>query len=582
MNFRLGALEPALALAEAHLERERIVPRIWARDHTVWADTDVEIADRLGWLDVHRRMTTRAAELTEWAQSLVDEGFRQAVLIGMGGSSLAPEMFGELCGCPDRGLKLFILDTTDPEQIAALEKQLDLAATLFVVATKSGGTVETLSGYRYFRARLAEHEGSRSPGQHFVAITDPGSSLVDLAAEAGFRRIFENDPNIGGRYSALSLFGLVPLALVGGDVGRLLAGVSPFAQAAERPAADNDAARFGMLMGRLALAGRDKLTILRPPALASLGDWIEQLIAESLGKSGRSVVPVLGRGDDMAHFGDDRFCVVMTPCAPDGSPDPAMASLADRCAEAGHPVAVMPFAGSEDLGGHLFFWEFATAVAGHALGVHPFDQPDVEAAKVAARAFVAAYEQTGTLPEGQAVAASPQALDHFLASVSHGDYLAIQAYLPFNLGNWMVLEALQREVGHRFHIPVTVGFGPRFLHSTGQLHKGGAANGLNLQLVRRVDPATDIPIPETAGATDGMTFGTLQRAQALGDAEALRNGERRLLTLELGEDPVTALASLLSWSPEENGNRLTGIVHRPAACSGEKCQDGHVRGQLNT
>ncbi|MCY4519702.1 MAG: hypothetical protein OXC13_02870 [Caldilineaceae bacterium] len=571
MNFRLGALEPALAGAEAHLERERIVPRIWARDHTVWAHSDVEIADRLGWLDVHRRMATRAAELTEWAQSLVDEGFRQAVLIGMGGSSLAPEMFGELCGCSDRGLKLLILDTTDPEQIAALEKQLDLAATLFVVATKSGGTVETLSGYRYFRAKLAEQEGSRSPGKHFVAITDPGSSLVGLAAEEGFRRIFENDPNIGGRYSALSLFGLVPLALVGGDVDRLLAGVSPFAQAAERPAADNDAARFGMLMGRLALAGRDKLTILRPPSLTPLGDWIEQLIAESLGKSGRSVVPVLSRGDDVDHFRDDRFCVVVTPVAPDEGLDPAMASLADRCVEAGHPVVVIPFAGPEALGGHLFLWEFATAVAGHALGVHPFDQPDVEAAKVAARAFAATYEQTGTLPEGPAVAASPQALDDFLVSASHGDYLTIQAYLPFNLGNWMVLEDLRREIGHRFHIPVTVGFGPRFLHSTGQLHKGGSANGLNLQLVRRVDPAVDVPIP----GTDGMTFGTLQRAQALGDAEALRNGDRRLLTLELGENPVAALASLLSWSGEY-GNRLAGIVHLPTGRDGEASEQARL------
>ena len=547
MDFRLGALEPVLTETMAHLERERIVSRIWARDHTVWADTDIEIADRLGWLDIHRRMATRAAELTEWAQSLVDEGFRQAVLIGMGGSSLAPEVFGELCGRSDRGLKLFILDTTDPEQIAALEKQLDLAGTLFLVATKSGGTVETLSGYRYFRARLAEQEIGRPPGEHFVAITDPGSSLVGLAQEAGFRRIFENDPNIGGRYSALSLFGLVPLALTGGDVGRLLAGVEPFVQAAEQPATDNDAARFGMLMGRLVLAGRDKLTILLPPSLASLGDWIEQLIAESLGKSGRGIVPVLGEGaDDLSHFGNDRFCVVVTPVAPDGSLDPAMTSLAGRCVEAGHPVVVMPFAGPEDLGGHLFCWEFATAVAGHALGVHPFDQPDVESAKVAARTFVAAYERSGALPEGQTVEASPRALAEFLSSAAQGDYLAVQAYLPANPVHRQALEALRRSITLRLNIPVTVGFGPRFLHSTGQLHKGGAANGLNLQLVRRVDPAADLPIPNSSGTAEDITFGTLQRAQALGDGEALRNGGRRLLTLELGADPAAALASLLS------------------------------------
>ncbi len=547
MNIRLGPLEPVLAEAKAHLQRKRIVPRIWARDHTVWADSDVEIADRLGWLDIHRRMAGRAAELTEWAQSLVDEGFRQAVLIGMGGSSLAPEVFSELCECSERGLELLILDTTDPEQIASLEERLDLAATLLVVATKSGGTVETLSGYQYFRVRLAEQEGGRPPGEHFVAITDPGSSLVDLAREAGFRQTFENDPNIGGRYSALSLFGLVPLALVGGDVGRLLAGVEPFAEVAEHPATDNDAARFGMLMGRLALAGRDKLTILLPPSLASLGDWIEQLIAESLGKSGRGIVPVLGEGvDDLSHFGNDRFCVVVVPCAPDGSPDPDMTALADCCAEAGHPVAVLPFAGPEDLGGHFFFWEFATAVAGHALGVHPFDQPDVESAKVAAREFVAAYERSGVLPEGQAVPASPTVLAEFLASAAHGDYLAIQAYLPAHPGHRQALEALRRSIAHHLDIPVTVGFGPRFLHSTGQLHKGGAANGLNLQLVRRVDPAADLPIPGSSGAAESMTFGTLQRAQALGDGEALRNGGRRVLTLELGADPAAALASLLS------------------------------------
>lgn len=546
MNFRLGSLEPALAEAEAHLERERIVSRIWARDHTVWADTDAEIADRLGWLDIHRRMADCAAELTEWARTLVDEGFRQAVLIGMGGSSLAPEVFGELCGRPDRGLELLILDTTDPEQIASLEERLDLATTLFVVATKSGGTVETLSGYQYFRARLAVQQGGQPPGEHFVAITDPGSSLVGLAREAGFRRTFENDPNIGGRYSALSLFGLVPLALTGGDVGRLLDGVESFAQAAEHPAADNDAARFGMLMGRLARAGRDKLTLLLPPALASVGDWIEQLIAESLGKSGLGIVPVLGEGaDDVDHFGSDRFCVVVAPCTSGGSLDADMAALADRCAEAGHPVAVMPFAGPQDLGGHFFFWEFATAVAGHALGVHPFDQPDVESAKVAARAFVAAYEQSGSLPEGQAVEASPSALADFLSAASPGDYLAVQAYLPSSPDNRQALEALRRSVAHRLGIPVTVGFGPRFLHSTGQLHKGGAANGLNLQLVRRVDPAADLSIPGPSGATEGMTFGTLQRAQALGDAEALRAEERRLLTLELGADPAAALANLL-------------------------------------
>ena len=549
MEFRLGSLAPMLAKSVTYLDQEQVVPRIWSRDHTVWAETNEEIVDRLGWLDVHHRLTGIALELEVWARSLVGEGFRQAVLIGMGGSSLAPEVFGELCGRPNRGLELLILDTTDPEQIGLLESQLDLSTTLFVVATKSGGTIETLSGYQYFRAKLAAHDSDQNAGAHFVAITDPGSSLVELAHREGFRRTFENDPNIGGRYSALSLFGLVPLALAGGNVSRLLASTETFAEEAKQSASGNDAARFGMLMGRLALAKKDKLTILFPQVLAPLGDWIEQLIAESLGKSGRGVVPILGEGvEDVDTFGDDRFCIVIAPVTVEDAIDQDMGALADRCEQAGHPVVMIPFGGAEDLGGHFFIWEFATAVAGHALGVHPFDQPDVEAAKVASRAYVATFEESGFLPASETVAVSNQALRKFLEQGVAGEYLAIQAYLPALPQYREVLDALRQRIAHHFGLAVTVGYGPRFLHSTGQLHKGGAANGLNLQLVRPVDPCVDVTIPGSSAGEERMTFGTLQRAQALGDAEALRTAGRRVLTMDLGTDPISKLEILLSCS----------------------------------
>ena len=539
-EFHLGAWD-ALRRTEAdRLTRAAVIERIWQRDHTVWSDSPAEIADRLGWLDIHERMLPEAAGLRQWAQQVYADGFRQAVLIGMGGSSLAPEAFQKILGGrgAGRGLELHILDTTDPAQIADLEAQLSVPETLFVVATKSGGTVETLSGYRYFWRKAVQAAPARAVGTQFAAITDPGSRLADWARAAGFRHVFENDPCLGGRYSALSHFGLAPLALLDVDVARILRPVTQAAADARRPPAANVAAQLGAVMVGLARQGRDKLTIMAPPAFAALGDWLEQLIAESLGKDGQGIVPVLGEGpSDAPGFGPDRFCVVLA--AEGAAADTA--AWADACVRAGHPTVTMPVS-PWDMGRFFFTWEFATAVAGHCLGVHPFDQPDVEAAKVAARQFAAAFQTSGDLPGGDAVAAARSRVEDFLAQARPGDYASIQAYLPHNASVRRALEVWQRSLSRQKRMAVTLGWGPRFLHSTGQLHKGGPNNGLYLQLTRAT--RRDLEIPDENDSGRPLSFGALQRAQALGDAEALRAQGRRVLCLRLADDFLADLQAL--------------------------------------
>lgn len=548
LNFRLIAVD-LLEAAVQDLVQNQIVERIWNRDHTVWCNSDQEIRNRLGWLDIHERMLPEAADLVQWASQVRAKGFRQGVLIGMGGSSLAPEMFHKVFGANEepQGLPLHILDTTDPEQIAALEAQLNLPTTLFLVATKSGGTVETLSGFYYFWQQVSESNTEFPLGDHFVAITDPGSSLVALAQDHGFQRCFENDPNIGGRYSALSHFGLVPLALLGVDVAQFLRPAVSAANQTRDVPASNDAAQLGILMSRLANQGRNKLTLLMPDTLSSLGDWLEQLIAESLGKEGKGIVPVLGEElADIPFWSDDRFCVVTTPLEPDGQLPAHMSRLADRCVQAGHPTVVIPLRAVEDLGGLLFLWEFATAVAGYGLGVHPFDQPDVEAAKVAARTFMADYEAGGQLPGSNFLPAGEEVLESFLAQRKPGDYLALHAYLPQNADIVSALSILRTQLSHRLGMAVTLGFGPRFLHSTGQLHKGGANNGLFLQLLREVPAEQDILIPAPRQAHTPITFGSLQRSQALGDAAVLEAQGRRIMSLALGSEPLLSLDALVA------------------------------------
>ncbi len=543
-DFRLGLDAVPFAAELDRLSALDLVHRIWDRDYMVWSDSPAEICNRLGWLDIHERMKAEAAALQAWAQQMYTLGLRQAVVIGMGGSSLAPEVLSALVPSAQRAcaLTLYILDSTDPVQIAELNAKLDLVQTLFLVATKSGGTVETLSGYRYYRDRLWHELPEREVGRHFVGITDPGSSLVDLAQRDGWQRVFENDPDIGGRYSALSFFGLVPLALLGADVTRFLQNVDVAVQQAQLPLARNHAAQLGVFMAFQAARGRDKLALLLPARLSSLGDWLEQLVAESLGKAGKGILPVLREGaEDVPFFGTDRCCVVIAPHQDPDESETAMQRVAAECARAGHPTVVLPSMSAHHLGMDFFQWEFAIAVAGHCLGVHPFDQPDVEAAKIATRNFLDVFAESRELPRSPAVPPQAKYLQEFLQSATSGDYVALQAYLPRNDRCTQRLESLRRVIGHRTRMATTVGIGPRFLHSTGQMHKGGPNSGLFIQFVR--EPVQDFDIPDP-GNSSVLSFGTLQAAQAMGDAEALQKSGRRVLRMQLGQDPLADLERL--------------------------------------
>jgi glucose-6-phosphate isomerase len=506
----LGPLAPAVEARLAALERERVVERTWERDHTVWKPDPREISDRLGWLTLPVAMEAQAAALQSFAGGVAAEGYTSALLLGMGGSSLAPEVLQATFGTAPGMLELQVLDSTSPAQIARVEAGLDLARTLFVVSSKSGGTIETRSQFAYFREKLPDP-------RHFVVITDPGSSLDVLAREMGVRRVFLNPADVGGRYSALSLFGLVPAALAGVDVARLLADARQMQHACEPgvPAAANPGAWLGAVMGEAALAGRDKLTLVLPPALAALGCWIEQLVAESTGKDGRGILPVEGEplGAPGVYGGDRLFVAV------------GDAPGLDALERGGQPVVRLPAVDPYQLGAEFFRWEFATAVAGHVLQVNPFDQPNVQEAK----------DATARILAGQAVGTSSEPLAAVLATVRPGDYLAILACLDRNAANEARLAAVRRELCDRYRVATTVGFGPRYLHSTGQLHKGGANNGVFLQVVE--PPGLDLAIPG-----ERYTFGELFRAQADGDLASLKAHGRRVARVTLAEMEAAAFA----------------------------------------
>ena len=531
------------------LEQERVVARIWEHDHRVWKPEPAEISNRLGWLHTADVMETAVAEWPAWVDQLHREGYRYALLLGMGGSSLAPEVFSKTF--EHRRLQLDVLDSTDPAVVLGRAEALDLARTLFIVSTKSGGTVETFSFFRFFYNRVVETLGAERAGEHFVAITDPGSGLAETAERYAFRRTFLNDPNIGGRYSALSCFGLVPAAVLGVDLRLLLARARQMMLAcgAEMPASQNPAAQLGVTMGELARAGRDKLTFVISRPIASFGDWVEQLIAESTGKEGTGILPVVG--EPLAEpqlYGNDRVFVRLS--LGDDLDDRADEVRLQALEEAGHPVVRVRLADSYDLGGQFFLWELATAIAGHILGINPFDQPNVEAAKVLARQMVTEYKARGSLPDeppvfadqgvavyanlpaGRKLVSLADAWAYFLGLARPGDYLALQAYLPPTPALGRALAELRLRLRQRCRLATTVGYGPRFLHSTGQLHKGDAGRGLFVQIT--ADAPRDAAIPDEAGKPESsITFGVLEMAQALGDRHALLNAGRRVLRFHL-------------------------------------------------
>ncbi|MBN1148013.1 MAG: bifunctional transaldolase/phosoglucose isomerase [Anaerolineales bacterium] len=550
----LGDYQPAVKQALAQMQADDIVARIWAYDHRVWKPEPDEIANRLGWLRSAESMQANLGRLQALAQAVRAEGYTHALLLGMGGSSLAPEVFRRTFGFQDGYLDLAVLDSTDPGAVLACAEALDPARTLFIVSTKSGTTVESLSFFKYFYNRTAAALGAQQAGAHFIAITDPGSKLVALAEKLGFREVFQNDPNIGGRYSALSYFGLAPAALLGLDLGLLLARARAAMGACQAPASANPGARLGVIMGELAKAGRDKLTLVASPAIQSFGDWVEQLIAESTGKDGVGILPVVGEplaAPDL--YGDDRLFVYLRLDG-DATHDQAI----DALEAAGHPVVRLRLGDLYDLGAQIFTWEMATAVAGYRLGIQPFDQPDVESAKLRARQMVAAYQEQGALPDpapalqadgitvygdvsGETLAETMQA---FLGRAAPGAYLCLQAYVQPGDEMEASLLALRTQLRQRTRLAISAGYGPRFLHSTGQLHKGDGGRGLFIQITS--DALQDIAIPDQAGSdASSIRFGVLKLAQALGDRQALLDAGRQVIRFHLGKQAPIGMMRLI-------------------------------------
>ena len=485
----------------ARMDADQVIPRIWRGDHTVWSPDPTEIADRLGWLTAPHTQRSLLPEVRALAQEAAAEGLTHALLLGMGGSSLAPEVFRRALGVAPGALDLRVLDSTHPDAIAAVEAEVPLDHTLFVVSSKSGSTIETRSHLAYF----AELIGDAS---RFVAITDPGSPLETEASSRGFRRVIPARPDVGGRYSALTAFGLLPAALIGADLDVLLASAADAAEScggANRPLG-NPGAALGAIMGEAAVAGHDKLTIRAADPLAPVGSWLEQLIAESTGKEGKGIVPI-----------------DLEPVTPPGAADRLHLSLGAEPPP--EPWARIPLGAPESLGAVMFLLEFATAVAGHVLGVQPFDQPDVQSAKDRTAAALAG--------SGNREAEPPGDLDALLGSVKPSDYVAIQAFVPPAEDTWVSLQGARGAIGARLNVATTLGYGPRYLHSTGQLHKGGPATGVFVQVVQEAREDREIP-----GA--GYSFGRLIEAQADGDLAALRERGHRVARVSLD--------TLLEWS----------------------------------
>ena len=535
--------------------------RLWERDPAVWTGGDE--GRWLGWLDVPDPDGPEARRLEAFVERLRRDGFRTAALLGMGGSSLGPEMLGRIFGAA-RGVDLRVLDSTIPARVRAFEAALDLDRTLFVVSSKSGSTLETRLLHAHFFERVRRRVGEAAAGR-FAAITDPGSALDRLALERGFRAVFHGEASIGGRYSALSHFGLAPAALAGVDVRRLLTRARGMAEACgpESPASANPGVQLGLLLGRAARGGRDKATLVTSPGLDGLGAWVEQLLAESTGKNGRGIIPVDGeRLGEPSAYGDDRVFVATTL---NGEADERREAALDALVRAGHPVARIRVDDRYGVAAECFRWQFATAVAGAVLGVHPFDQPDVEASKTATRALTDPAASGGRPAPASPVAelaydggvvtacaARPYAaalrrsagaeapLQEWVAAhlrrLRPRGYFAVLAYVEPCARHQRILDELRHDARAASRAATTVGFGPRFLHSTGQAHKGGPAGGLFLIIT--CAHAADVPAPDGA-----LTFGAVADAQAAGDCAVLAARGRRWLRLHLDGDVGNGLAA---------------------------------------
>lgn len=548
-----GALQKEFESALATLKASNTVARIWQKDASVWSDMYEHhkiIANSLGWLSVPAQVLARVAELTSFANEIRAAAFTHAVVLGMGGSSLCPEVlrqsFGRQKGYPE----LLVLDSTVPAAVAHLEAQLKLESTLFIVASKSGSTTEPQMFERYFYERVKQVKGAKV-GENFVAVTDPGTLLENQAKELGYRKIFLNWADIGGRYSALSFFGMVPFAVMGGDVETLLVRAVEAAKACQSPdAAANPGATLGALLGTLAGRGADKLTLVASKEIASLGLWIEQLVAESTGKEGKGIVPIAGEAlGELSDYGTDRIFVSISV----GECDAAVATKLAALESAGFAVVYQQLSGPLDLGATFFVWEFATAVASSFLHIDAFDQPNVQESKDNTKRLLGEFVAKGALPQQEPVVTDgalklysedqpgstfDAAISAHLKKVHAGDYVAITQYFLETPEVEALVQQLRLAVRAKTKAAATTGYGPRFLHSTGQLHKGGGNNGVFIQLTSQ--DAKDVAIPR-----EPLGFSVLKQAQSLGDLESLLKHGRRAIRVDLGPDVVAGLRRLL-------------------------------------
>ena len=556
LSVSLGRYGGAVKAALEEAARANVIERIWNKDATLWKSEAAHqkiIANSLGWLTVPGEMLAVAEELKDFAAAVSASGFQHVMVCGMGGSSLCPEVLRQTFGRQEGFPELLVLDSTDPDTINSFNQQIDLEKTLFVIASKSGTTTEPIAFHRYWYNEVMRV--SDVPGNAFVTITDPGSQMADTAAAEGFRRIFFNQPDIGGRYSALSYFGMVPAALMGLEVAKLLQQTESMVKAcgAQVEIDKNPAAILGAVLAECALAGRDKLTIVTDQRLAALGLWIEQLIAESTGKEGKGIVPVVGepRGD-VSAYGNDRLFVAISV----GPFDAESNSRLRAIQAAGHTVVYRNLADVYDLGAEFFLWEMATAFAGWRLGINPFDQPNVQESKDATKALLGKYEQDGKIAEqvasasdgqltvyaggeaGESTVSVEEALRAHFSKIKPGDYVALLSYVEETPEIEAAIRLIRTSVRDATHSATTNGYGPRFLHSTGQLHKGGPDSGVFIQIT--APDKVDFPVPEAP-----YTFSVLKDAQALGDFQSLLKHGRRAIRVDLGDDVTGGLQKLL-------------------------------------
>jgi transaldolase / glucose-6-phosphate isomerase len=536
--------------------------RLWQRDASLWTGSDE--ANWLGWLDIVDEQIAQRDQLRKVAEDARSGGFQHLLLLGMGGSSLCPEVlrmtFGKISGYPE----LHVLDSTDPAQVRAFESQIDIAKTLFVVSSKSGSTLEPNIFKQYFFERSKQTVGAEKAGSHFIAITDPGSKMQQVAEGDRFRHIFFGLPSIGGRYSALSNFGMVPAAVMGLDTKKFLDRTAEMVRACGADAAveENPGAVLGIILGTAANAGHDKLTIVTSPGISDVGAWLEQLVAESTGKIGKGIIPVDREelsGPDV--YGSDRvFAYVRLESGADAGQDAKVAALE----KAGHPVVRISMGDIYDLGQEFFRWEIATAVAGAIIGINAFNQPDVEASKIATRSLTSAYEKDGSLPAEKPVvedagiklftdeknaaelakaAGGDNSLAGYLKAhldrIKAGDYFAVLGYIQMSPAHEKSLQAIRHAVRQKKRVATCLGFGPRFLHSTGQAYKGGPNSGVFLQVT--CDDSVELLVPGQK-----YTFGVVKAAQARGDFQVLADRGRRALRVHLGRDVKVGLSAVLA------------------------------------